>query len=316
PGTPSGDDTRKDAAQFLLSEMMGQLGLPQRAATYSPSSSQSPGIVVVEKEQLLYKHVVEDQPQWGPSDVYGQDGYLTSNLDETRTLDDKVQSSIDQFLKVVKGKASSEMISKGDLVVVRQIGRGLESEVFLCDWAGKKVVVKSYNVLQEGTNPSDGLSDMAATIHSFSNEAAFMMSLRHKNIMGLLGFGCEPPFRPFVVSEFMPNGSLFDVLGNPGIPLPSDRRKAMLLDAARGLAFLHSCRPPVVHQDFKSLNVLVDTDMTCKVSDFGIARMTHPRARGGGSGSGGGGGGDSGVGVARAASHNRRKQRQAADGID
>ncbi|KAI8854010.1 kinase-like domain-containing protein [Chytridium lagenaria] len=38
------------------------------------------------------------------------------------------------------------------------------------------------------------------------------------------------------------------------------------------MAYLHGCKPQVIHQDLKSLNVLVGEDWTVKVSDFGIAR--------------------------------------------
>ena len=45
-----------------------------------------------------------------------------------------------------------------------------------------------------------------------------------------------------------------------------DRRKLLMaLDIARGMNYLHSCRPPIVHRDLKSPNLLVDKDFTVKV---------------------------------------------------
>ena len=47
--------------------------------------------------------------------------------------------------------------------------------------------------------------------------------------------------------------------------LDSRRRLLMALDVARGMNYLHSCRPPIVHRDLKSPNLLVDKDFTVKV---------------------------------------------------
>jgi len=51
--------------------------------------------------------------------------------------------------------------------------------------------------------------------------------------------------------------------------LTAAQRLGMALDAARGLTFLHSQRPRVVHRDFKSLNLLVNDQWHVKVTDFG-----------------------------------------------
>jgi len=44
----------------------------------------------------------------------------------------------------------------------------------------------------------------------------------------------------------------------------------MAMDAARGMDYLHSSTPPVLHRDFKSLNLLVDQKWNLKVADFGL----------------------------------------------
>ena len=50
------------------------------------------------------------------------------------------------------------------------------------------------------------------------------------------------------------------------LQLNDQRRIRIALDVARGMNYLHSCRPPIVHRDLKSPNLLVDKDLTVKVS--------------------------------------------------
>eukprot|EP00257_Ricinus_communis_P025873 XP_025013287.1 probable serine/threonine-protein kinase PBL9 [Ricinus communis] len=50
------------------------------------------------------------------------------------------------------------------------------------------------------------------------------------------------------------------------------RRVGIALEAARGLAYLHTRRKPVMHRDLKASNVLLGTDFSAKLSDFGLAK--------------------------------------------
>jgi serine/threonine protein kinase len=47
----------------------------------------------------------------------------------------------------------------------------------------------------------------------------------------------------------------------------------MALDAARGMLYLHSFQPPLIHRDLKSHNILVTEDWSLKICDFGVARV-------------------------------------------
>ncbi|KAL4395705.1 hypothetical protein HN51_000200 [Arachis hypogaea] len=50
-------------------------------------------------------------------------------------------------------------------------------------------------------------------------------------------------------------------------------RFSIALDVARGLQFLHSCDPPMIHSDIKPSNVLLDRSFAAKIGDFGLARF-------------------------------------------
>ncbi|EKX47066.1 hypothetical protein GUITHDRAFT_106982 [Guillardia theta CCMP2712] len=48
---------------------------------------------------------------------------------------------------------------------------------------------------------------------------------------------------------------------------------SMALQAAKGMLYLHSLRPPVLHRDLKSPNLLVQSDFSIKIADFGLSRF-------------------------------------------
>ncbi len=74
---------------------------------------------------------------------------------------------------------------------------------------------------------------------------------------------------PCVVTEFMERGTLFATLHDDTLPLPFSRRVRFASEIAGGMLFLH--RGGFVHRDLKSLNVLLNSDWRCKVSDLGQA---------------------------------------------
>ncbi|KAK1284610.1 Serine/threonine-protein kinase [Acorus calamus] len=103
-------------------------------------------------------------------------------------------------------------------------------------------------------------------------EVNFLGQLRHPNLVKLIGYCCEDDHR-LLVYEFMFRGSLENHLfRKTAAPLPWATRMMIALGAARGLAFLHNAERPVIYRDFKTSNILLDSDYTAKLSDFGLAK--------------------------------------------
>ncbi|XP_039128691.1 receptor-like cytoplasmic kinase 176 isoform X2 [Dioscorea cayenensis subsp. rotundata] len=105
-------------------------------------------------------------------------------------------------------------------------------------------------------------------------EVNYLGQLYHPNLVKLIGYCLEDEQR-LLVYEFMPRGSLENHLFRRGSyfqPLSWNLRMKVALGAARGLAFLHSAENQVIYRDFKTSNVLLDSDYNAKLSDFGLAK--------------------------------------------
>ena len=109
-------------------------------------------------------------------------------------------------------------------------------------------------------------------VDKFKRECLLMSSLRHPHVVEFLGVWYPPSSRfPALVMEKLVI-SLHELLeANSNIPLAI--KHSILHDVARGLLYLHSHDPPIIHRDLTAKNVLLNSDMVAKVADLGVARM-------------------------------------------
>ena len=106
-------------------------------------------------------------------------------------------------------------------------------------------------------------------------EIQLLARARHQHINGLLAVSFNGPWRCLVL-ELMNGGALDDRLMDPTKPLQWQDRAHILLHVARGLVYMHSLDPPVIHRDVKTGNVLLqltERGLMAKVSDFGTVRV-------------------------------------------
>ncbi|PWA93617.1 protein kinase-like domain, Phloem protein 2-like protein [Artemisia annua] len=107
----------------------------------------------------------------------------------------------------------------------------------------------------------------------FFKEIRMLSCYRHENLISLLGFCCQGG-EMILIYEHASGGSLDCLLGSTD--LTWTQRLRICIDAAKGLSFLHDpngTQQRVLHCDIKSANILLDKNMTAKVSDFGLSKM-------------------------------------------
>lgn len=145
------------------------------------------------------------------------------------------------------------------------IGKGRFGEVYKGEWRGELVAVKTFNSADE---------------KSWENECSIYNTsgFRHENILGFIaadnidrGLYTEL----WLITEYHENGSLFDYLSLN--QLSPQQALKMALSIVNGLVHLHmpieSCngKPALAHCDLKSKNILVKSDLSCCISDLGLA---------------------------------------------
>eukprot|EP00210_Caulerpa_lentillifera_P007764 g7409.t1 len=107
---------------------------------------------------------------------------------------------------------------------------------------------------------------------SFLQEIRVLSSLRHRNIVQFYGARIRPDCT-FFVTEMMKGGDLYTVMRKHRETMRWERfGKKVALDVALGLNYLHSRRPPMMHRDLKSPNVLLSEEGNAKIADVGMVR--------------------------------------------
>ncbi|OEL14718.1 Wall-associated receptor kinase 2 [Dichanthelium oligosanthes] len=100
--------------------------------------------------------------------------------------------------------------------------------------------------------------------------------INHKNAVKLLGY-CIGESTLTMVSEYIPRGNLEDILHKVGYSITLDTILGIAIGCAEALSYMHSMHLSsdnlVCHGDIKPANILLDANLTAKVSDFGLSRL-------------------------------------------
>ncbi|KAL5580090.1 hypothetical protein UlMin_012532 [Ulmus minor] len=123
------------------------------------------------------------------------------------------------------------------------------------------------------------MEDSQRLAKEFASEMKTLGSVKHQNLVPLLGF-CMAGKERLLVYEFMEHGTLYDQL-HPLEPKVSNLdwplRLKIAIGAAKGLAWLHhNCNPRIIHRNISSKCILLGKDFEPKLSDFGLARLMNP----------------------------------------
>ena len=143
--------------------------------------------------------------------------------------------------------------------LIRLLGQGGYSEVWLAEdmQAGLTVALKVFA-------PGRGLDEDG--VSQFSKEFKMVFNLNHANLLRPTHYDVFERM-PYLILPYCEQGSSLKLTGK----INEKMAWTFLHDVASGLAYLHHQDPPVIHQDIKPDNVLMDGSDSFVITDFGIS---------------------------------------------
>ena len=170
-------------------------------------------------------------------------------------------------IKTFVEKPETVLLSKG-YILKEKIGAGAFAQVY-------KAVRKSDNrimackVIDICKKKRDKLTDL-------QNELFVLEKIRHKNLVCLYDHFVLN-YRLYIFIEYASGGTLSELVRREG-PLSENIARPWFLEVTSALQHMH--RLGISHRDLKLGNILLDASQTCKVTDFGLSRVSYKPSRG------------------------------------
>ena len=173
----------------------------------------------------------------------------------------------------VTGPTNPEPEPEVEFEAGEELGRGAYGRVFKAKYRGSVCAAKEvHSILIQLTQMAP--EERRRLQDSFQRECDHCSNLNHPNIVHFVGI-YHPPQQlfPVMIMELM-DESLTTYAEKPNISF--DTRVSILHDVAKGLDYLHSRNPPVIHRDLSPNNILLKHLLpVAKIADLGVAKILN-----------------------------------------
>ncbi|XP_071147665.1 uncharacterized protein [Mytilus edulis] len=161
------------------------------------------------------------------------------------------------------------VIPKDNIELAQRLGGGLYGDTYVGDVKGLKVAVTRITL---NLHKEQKTSEM---LQWLKDEVWFLSRQRHRNIVAMLGLCTDAKF-PYIMSEFIEGFTVKNYIQNKGDLVSWPLRVKICLQAADGVAYLHSTKPPIIHRDLRCANLFISHHEIVQVGDFGLIKLIQP----------------------------------------
>ena len=159
----------------------------------------------------------------------------------------------------------------GVSVTDRELGYGSYATVLELEYMGRKCAGKK---IHDELLSYTGMNSII--VHQFEEECRVLSQLNHPNVVKFLGVYFQQGEQvPILVMEFLPTNLTTYI--ERFSTIQEEQSYSILYDVAKGLRYLHSQTPPIIHGDLTSNNILLSDNepLIAKISDMGMAQILN-----------------------------------------
>ncbi|PRP82834.1 hypothetical protein PROFUN_04697 [Planoprotostelium fungivorum] len=178
-----------------------------------------------------------------------------------------LRSSVQAFTKFIPSTLIKTRIDYNELNSLKEIGSGAFGVVYKGEWRGRDVAVK----MIKGEFMDD------KSLRDFLGEVSILQGLEtHPNLVLFLA-ATFPPQPLTMVTEFCGGGSLYNYVRE--YQVSTSKKLSLLRDIGESQPSSNQLTR-IVHRDLALRNILLGSDLTAKVCDFGMSRTTQEESGG------------------------------------
>eukprot|EP01117_Protostelium_nocturnum_P004662 TRINITY_DN168_c0_g1_i1.p1 TRINITY_DN168_c0_g1~~TRINITY_DN168_c0_g1_i1.p1 ORF type:complete len:831 (-),score=270.46 TRINITY_DN168_c0_g1_i1:114-2462(-) len=181
--------------------------------------------------------------------------------DSGKTNATDIEAQLEKLKYINKsGGTGSWILKNDDCEFTIKLGSGTSGTVYKGLFRGEEVAIKVLKTEQS-----------AKELDEFKKEFHIMSTIQSPYIVFFFGAVLEPKL--CMVMELCALGSLYHVMNDLKIDFDWTRIFNISREMVKGVDCLHAHDPQILHRDFKSLNIMVNSQLHCKVGDFGLSRF-------------------------------------------